>query len=251
MKSTINMMVRDEPFAVLGLLSIIDYADNALIYDTGSTDGTYENLQKIKEIYPEKISLNRVDLPDGQTWVYKDEEGVSKLSKEASIALGKLRRDMHEECSGEFVWLLDGDEVYYDILAGAIHEVIEKDLFGNLCVFPPFLDLHSNGKDVRLYHNMGRVFRKNATYVNGDFGFEMHYRKSRNNCINNWDNDSVIIAPNWTMPATVLHFESVVKPWRKEQKVEGKFQYKLPEVFYRHKEFVPFDKYEFLKEFYE
>lgn len=249
-KTTINMMVRDEPFAALGLLSIIDYADNALIYDTGSTDGTYEQLQKIEKLFPDKIILKRIELPNGQTWSYKDGDGVSNLSQEASETLGKLRRDMHLECDGEIVWLLDGDEVYYNELSVGLKAIIDKNLLGKVAIFPPFIDLHSNGYDIRLLHDMGRIFLKDETYVNGDFGYETHYAKSTNKNINNWDRYSLVIRPERNHMPCVLHFESPVKPWRKHQSNFGKFQFKFPEVFYKpeYQEFVPYDKFEFLKE---
>ena len=252
MKTTINMMVRNEPFSALGLLSIINYTDNVLIYDTGSTDNTYENLLKVKELFPDKITLKQVDLPDGQTWSYRDGEGVSNLSEQASVTLGKLRRDMHEECDGDIIWLLDGDEVYYDELAKAVPSLVADNLKGKVCVFMPFVDLRFDGLNVRLNHDMGRLFNKAGTYINGEFGFETHYDKIRNKNINNWDECSLVIRPGPHHMPCVLHFESPVKPWRKNQTNLGAFKFKLPEVFYQeeYKQFIPFDKYEWLKEYY-
>ena len=252
MKTTINMMVRNEPFSALGLLSIINYADNVLIYDTGSTDNTYENLQKVHGLFPDKITLKQVDLPDGQTWVYRDGEGVSNLSESASVTLGKLRRDMHDECDGDIIWLLDGDEVYYDELAKAVPSLAADNLKGKACVFMPFVDLRFDGLNVRLNHDMGRLFNKSKTYINGEFGFETHYDKVRNKNINNWDECSLVIRPGPNHIPCVLHFESPVKPWRKNQTNLGPFKFNLPEVFYQeeYKQFIPFDKYEWLKEYY-
>jgi glycosyltransferase involved in cell wall biosynthesis len=253
MKTTINMMVRDEPFSPLGLLSLIDYVDDVLIYDTGSTDGTYEKLQSIQNKYHGKVILNKVEIPNAQGWEYREGKGVTKsVPDESKTALGDLWRQMHAESTGDFIWLLDGDEIYYDNLASGLAELISKNLRNDnyIAVFPPFVDLTSDGKHVRLKHDMGRIFRKNATRINGEFLAEMHYSLRTNSCINNWDSHSIKIEINGYIPS-VLHFESVVKPWRKEQYNIGKFNFKLPEVFYKYKEFVPFDKYEFLKEFYE
>lgn len=229
MKVSLNMMVRDEPYAQFGLMSILDYVDEALVCDTGSTDGTFEELQELTAHNP-KIKLSRVNLANAHGWVQSDLDKTVEWS--VSTPLGDVRRKLHNDSQGEIIWLLDGDEVYYDGFAAKVKWFIDYSFHNELdCVCLPFVDLTSDGKYVRHWHHMGRLFRRDTTEVCGGYPIEMHRAKGSNVDLAPGQHNVKLFCPTTSMKDRVLHFESVVKPWRKPQNKMFSFNEYWPEVF--------------------
>lgn len=226
---SVNMMVRNEPFAVFALASIAQFADEILIYDTGSDDGTYEQLIKFsrEKLVEKNIVFKRKVLPDGHKWVNTEKSPlIFNMDKSVSKALGDIRREMQAASNGDFIWILDGDEVYHFLAGEACRQIIDADLQGKDSASLWFLDL-INAKEVRHYHQMGRIFRKNAVEVRGDYPCEMHTSLKTGLILEPKDG---IMVPNHSWP--VCHYESIVKPWRKDHKVIATLEKPyIPEVF--------------------
>jgi glycosyltransferase involved in cell wall biosynthesis len=227
---SVNMMVRNEPFAVFALASVAQFADEILIYDTGSDDGTYENLVKFsKECLSDKnIKILRKNLGDAHGWTNKASDGgvCINMPPELSKAIGDTRREMQSVSKGDFIWILDGDEVYPLVTAQACRNLIDCDLQGKDCAFLWFIDI-LNSREIRHIHLMGRLFRNNAVEVKGNYPYEMHHSKNTGLTLEQKDG---IVIPNGTWP--VAHYESVVKPWRKDHHVAATMDEPyLPEVF--------------------
>jgi glycosyltransferase involved in cell wall biosynthesis len=90
-------------------MSVIDIVDKVLIYDTGSTDKTLEIIKEIKKVYPSKIIFREVGSAD-----------INEFTK--------IRQEMLNETRGDWVWILDADEVWWRDTAAKHRAMMSKDL---------------------------------------------------------------------------------------------------------------------------
>ncbi len=94
MKIWVHTLVKDEEaFLWFSIKSVIEYVDKVLIWDTGSSDNTVRIIQELVKKYPKKIISKNV----GQV-------PVSELSN--------LRTQMIKESKGDWIFLVDGDEIW-------------------------------------------------------------------------------------------------------------------------------------------
>ena len=84
----------EENFIWFAIMSVVDYVDQVLVYDTGSTDKTVEIVKEIQKIKKDKVKFREL----GE--VNKDE-------------FPKLRQRMLEESSCDWILVLDGDEIWW------------------------------------------------------------------------------------------------------------------------------------------
>jgi len=93
MKIVAHTMVKNEENWVgYALKSVIDYVDEIMIWDTGSTDKTVEVIK----------SLNNPKI------VYR------KIETNSEVALTELRQKMLEQTKADWLMVLDGDEIWPD-----------------------------------------------------------------------------------------------------------------------------------------
>lgn len=107
---TIHMVVQNEERWVwYALMSVIDYADQLLIFDTGSTDKTVEIIKTISENpkYKDKIIF--------------EEKG--KLDRKAFV---KVRDEQVQRTKTDFFMIVDGDEVHYASVMKKLREVLDE-----------------------------------------------------------------------------------------------------------------------------
>jgi glycosyltransferase involved in cell wall biosynthesis len=91
---TAHCVVRnDENFIAYAVKSVIDFVDKVLIFDTGSTDSTVQEIQKLISKYPNKIDF--------------EEKGECPKERHAA-----MRQEMLEKTTTDWFMLLDGDEVW-------------------------------------------------------------------------------------------------------------------------------------------
>ncbi len=96
MKITAHTLVQNEEnYIWYAVMSVIDYVDEVLIWDTGSVDKTVEIIKEIKKRYPKKIDFKQV--------VQKD-----------IFEFTKLRQQMLEQTKSDWLMILDGDEVWWN-----------------------------------------------------------------------------------------------------------------------------------------
>ncbi len=101
----VNTIVHNEEnFIWFSIMSVIDYVDWILIYDTGSADKTVRIIKEIQRVKKNKIIFKEVGL------VNKDE-------------FPKLRQKMLEESKSDWILVLDGDEIWWK---DSIKKVVEK-----------------------------------------------------------------------------------------------------------------------------
>ncbi|KKQ95705.1 MAG: Glycosyl transferase family 2 [Candidatus Woesebacteria bacterium GW2011_GWB1_43_14] len=93
---TAHTLVKNEArFVWFSVMSVIDYVDEVLLWDTGSTDGTIKILQEIKKRYPAKVKLRLFG---------------SVTPEEFTI----VRQDMLDVTESDWFLVVDGDEIWWD-----------------------------------------------------------------------------------------------------------------------------------------
>lgn len=96
MKIWVNTIVNNEEnFVWFSIMSAVDFVDQILIYDTGSTDKTVSIIKEVQKLKKNKIRLTEVGKTD------KNE-------------FPKLRQKMLEESECDWILILDGDEIWWE-----------------------------------------------------------------------------------------------------------------------------------------
>jgi glycosyltransferase involved in cell wall biosynthesis/SAM-dependent methyltransferase len=137
MKISISMITLNEEKNIARALSSCTFADEIVVVDGGSTDGTLDILRS-----HEKVSLIQ------HTW-----EGH----------FGKQRQISLDNCTGDWVVRLDADEAFSQLLEENIRAVLEStppDIFGyyiRQCNLIEDENYYSKGADD--YENMPRIWR--------------------------------------------------------------------------------------------
>lgn len=112
MKITAQMIVKNEEnFIWYAVSSVIDYVDEILIWDQGSTDNT---LEIVKTIGSSKIILK-------------------KVSEDVQV----LRQKMLDVTNSDWIFILDGDEIWYESAIKNLRNNIEKVGTNKDCVVVP------------------------------------------------------------------------------------------------------------------
>lgn len=105
MKIWANTIVNNEEnFIWFAVMSVLDFVDKVLIWDTGSTDRTVEIINRIKKIKGKKIEFKEVGTVDSKGFT-------------------KLRQAQLEASNCDWILILDGDEIWWD---KSIKKVIQK-----------------------------------------------------------------------------------------------------------------------------
>ncbi len=108
--TTHNCLDQNYPFEA-SILSMIDFCDQVVVVDGGSTDGTWERLQKLTEIH-ERLLIHQQPR-DWNSVRFAVFDGLQK-------ALGRAL------CTGEFCWQQDSDEVLHEDDYSKVREIVRK-----------------------------------------------------------------------------------------------------------------------------
>ena len=112
MKISAHCLVKNEDrFVWYSIMSVIDYVDEVMIWDQGSRDHTIEI---IKSINSPKI-----------------------VFKEFSEKVHKLRQRMLEKTDADWIFILDGDEIWYFDAISKLRDSLEKVGDSKDCVVVP------------------------------------------------------------------------------------------------------------------
>lgn len=109
MKIWVNTIVHNEEnFIWFAIMSVVDYVDKILIYDTGSTDKTVRIIREIQKIKKNKIDFTEVGETD------KNE-------------FARQRQKMLENSICDWILILDGDEVWWEDSIKKLKDKIDKN----------------------------------------------------------------------------------------------------------------------------
>lgn len=140
MKIWVNCIVNNEEnFIWFAIMSVIDYVDKLLIWDTGSDDNTVEIIKSIKS--------NKIEFSE-----------VGKVDK---FEFTKLRQKMLEESKCDWILILDGDEVWWDkSIKEMVNEINQRGDKIEGIVVPMVVSVgdiyHIQGEEAGKYKLLGR-----------------------------------------------------------------------------------------------
>lgn len=244
MSITVHSIVKNEPLVYYSIRSVYPYVDRILIYDTGSTDHTLDDIQRlIDEDADKKIVFKEVKFPD-ESWRNDREipEYILQVEKQQSDGevkcLGWARKTQIEETETDYFLVVDGDEVHYrrpweDVLSKRVPMLPRKKV---ALFLPGRWYGRTLEKVYRLAALSGRIFRTNSVSVT-ETADEMHTfngiqirRHNRIAC------EIVLDVPDAPVYA---HFCSYVKPWRRSTGRGKVFKLEdLPEVMQENDFFI-------------
>lgn len=172
------MVVKNEDiFIWYSISSILPYIDKLFITDTGSTDKT---LKIISTIRSEKIEVER-----------------EKLNNKVDIK--SIRLEQLTKTQTDWIWIIDGDEIYPDKLSQEITEIIKlkgSDLEGIIVGRYDLLGdvYHYQSDEAGTYDLFGRrghfalrlINKKNikGLHIEGNYPYEGYYGKDGIELIN-------------------------------------------------------------------
>lgn len=105
MKIWANTIVHNEEnFIWFAIMSVVDFVDKVLIYDTGSTDKTIEIIKEIQKIKGKKIEFKEIGAVDKHQFT-------------------KARQEMLDRSDCDWIIIVDGDEIWWE---DSIRELVDK-----------------------------------------------------------------------------------------------------------------------------
>jgi glycosyltransferase involved in cell wall biosynthesis len=161
---TAHCLVKNEDrFIEYAVKSVIDFVDQVLIFDTGSTDGTVNIIKQLQLSYPSKIIF--------------EEKGECDKKQHT-----QLRQEMIEKTSTDWFMIVDGDEVWTDRAMQEALAVVRNNPAIE-CIIAPFYlcvgDMYHQSRKGQYIirgkkaHATPRFFRKNpGLHWSGEYNFD-------------------------------------------------------------------------------
>lgn len=236
MKIWANTIVNNEEnFVWFAIMSVVNYVDKVLVYDTGSTDHTVKIIREIKKIKKDKIIFKEVGPVDKDKFT-------------------KMRQSMLNQSNCDWILILDGDEIWWNnSIKRVVREIDQRGDQIDGIVVPMVVSVgdifHFQEKQAGQYKLLGRqghyslraINRKIlGLHVDWPYGGESYLDKD-NNLIQ--EREKVIFLDAPYLHVTHLKRSSLKRKFNKFKYELGKLvtrSFKFPEVLYRsHPKIVP------------
>lgn len=152
-KITVHTLVKNEGrYLWFSIISVINYVDQVLLWDTGSNDETREIMKEIKRLYPDKIKINFLSGVD----IYE---------------FAKVRQQMLDETKTDWFMVVDGDEVWWEESIRKLVETIDNEGDQLESIVVPTINLvgdifHYQEEAAGNYHLAGRRGHLNLRAIN-------------------------------------------------------------------------------------
>ncbi len=233
---TVHMVVKNEDQWIwFAIMSVIEYVERILIFDTGSVDNTVEVIRTI------------MDKPQYKNKIYFEE--IGKVSVQDFYKVRQRQIDMTDT---DYMMVVDGDEIWWKEGMEELQEIIDKH--SPMCIatkfFMPAGDLyHYRDFNRELYSVAGvngsistRVISMNipGLVCGGDYGVEGYH--GRNGSIADYKNYEYKVMEHFYFHCSKLRRSSAI--WGDEsikyrrKKITDEWDYEFPkdyhypEVFY-------------------
>lgn len=171
MKIWVNTIVHNEEnFIWFAVMSVVDFVDKVLIYDSGSTDKTVDIIKEIQKIKGEKIEFSEIGALDEYQFT-------------------KARQEMLDKSNCDWILIVDGDEIWSNESIKKLTDKIKRDgrnLDG--IVVPYYVSIgdiyHYQEKEAGQYNILGkkghfslRALNKNipGLHVDWPYGKESYF----------------------------------------------------------------------------
>jgi glycosyltransferase involved in cell wall biosynthesis len=146
-----TLFKNEEKWLWYSVTSVIDHIDKLLLWDTGSTDRSWEIATFLKAKYPDKILLDKTNSDNF------DEESV--------------RQQMLDQTSADWFMVLDADEIWWEGSIRALLSEIHKDDRNVESIVVPTINLvgdifHRQEERAGRYKLAGRVGHYNLRAIN-------------------------------------------------------------------------------------
>ena len=120
MSITAHCLVKNEEnFIYYAIKSVINFVDQVMVFDTGSTDKTVAIIQDLAKEYPNKIIFEEKGVADGKRHT-------------------ELRQEMVDRTKTDWFMILDGDEIWTERGMKEALEIIRKNDLAIECIDAPF-----------------------------------------------------------------------------------------------------------------
>lgn len=103
-----TIVKNEEKWLWYSVSSIAPYVDKILLWDTGSTDGSWETEKELEKKYPDKI-------------IFKNRP--QKTAEEFT----EVRQEMLDETKGDWILMVDADEIWYKDSIEKVADLINKE----------------------------------------------------------------------------------------------------------------------------
>jgi glycosyltransferase involved in cell wall biosynthesis len=132
--------------------SVVDHVDKVLLWDTGSTDGSYEVEKELERRYPGKIILKQ-----------RNQKTVEDFTK--------VRQEMLDATKSDWFLMLDGDEIWWEGTIRHLLSEIHKNGNSIESIIVPTINLvgdifHFQEKSAGRYRFGNRVGHYNLRAIN-------------------------------------------------------------------------------------
>lgn len=110
MKIYAHSLVKNEGrWLWFSVMSVINYVDKILLWDTGSSDESLQIENELASAYPKKIILKNGKIDDANDFT-------------------KMRQEMLDATDSDWILMLDGDEIWWkDSIEKVVHEIKNSD----------------------------------------------------------------------------------------------------------------------------
>lgn len=227
MKIWANTIVNNEEnFIWFSIMSVMDFVDKVLVWDTGSTDKTVDIIREIKEICGDKVDFREVGAVDRYEFT-------------------KMRQKLLEQSDCDWILILDGDEIWWK---DSIKKVVSKIHQGNtegiaVPMIVPVGDIyHLQQQEAGRYKILGKTghlslkaFSKHIPGLHVDFPYGKEGFLDQDNRFLQ-EREKIIFLNAPFLHVTHLKRSSLKRKYEKfkyeiGKKIEDGF--KFPEVFYQ------------------
>jgi len=126
-----TLIKNEERYIWFSLMSVIDYVDKIMVWDTGSSDNTVNIVKEVMKKYPKKIDFREMGEVDVNGYTV-------------------LRQKMLNETFADWFMILDGDEVWWQDSIANCTKLIRNNGKSYDTIVTPFINVVGD-----VYHHLG------------------------------------------------------------------------------------------------